>query len=364
VRTCISLLTLLLLTSPALAEEAAPEPSGHFDRDAIVSASNVFRGLAERQGAALGPLERSLGRTDKALAALDMALALVDGAIDQAQHDLWVAKLDERSARFGAEFRVVQQQLDERGLAYEQAFEQALERALAALTPEGGELVECQAAASNDPFALTGPGGQTEKKTCPGEDVSEKIAAAWDGDAELTAALDAIDGEKWPEVTTYEEPQAVLGLGSTAAGTTWIAPQDLVDSLPEGIELVDAITERTDAGRQQLLAARDQLDPKAPDAEATVEAIRAKARGLREWSEARKAEVGGVIWAAVEKSRKKGKKAGWGDVGICVNPEGWGGCAGRDVTEEVADLLVDDKKLAKALGALLEQLGEPDVSVP
>lgn len=364
-RTWTLLLALSLFVSPALAEEAAPEAAGHFDRDAIVSASAVFRGLAERQGKALRPLERDLARTDKALAGLDMALALTEGAIDQAQHELWAARLDERSTRFGSEFGVIQEQLDQRGLAYEQAFEDALQRALAVMAVEGEEVVECTAAAaSNDPFALTGPGGQSAEVKCPGADVSAKLAAAWDADAELTMALDAIDGESWAAVTTYVEPQTPLALGGAAAGATWIHPPDLVDSIPEGIELVDATTERTDEGRQQLIAARDGLDPKAADAEAKVEAIRGKARGLREWSEARKTDVGGVLWAAVDKARRKGKKAGWSDVGVCLNPPDWGGCEGRDVTEEVSDVLVEDKKLSKALQILLENLGRPDVSLP
>lgn len=361
-RTRTVLFALLLLASPALANQVEPEPAGHYDRDAIVGASTLFRGLAERQGAALRPLERNLGRTDKALAGLDMALALTAGAIDQAHHDLWSAKLAERSTRFGGEFQVIQEQLDERGLAYEQAFEAALQRVLMNM-PKGAAMVECSDAAA-DPFALTGPGGQTAREECPREDVSAKIAAAWDADPALIAALDAIDGESWPAVTTYTEPQATLGLGGAAAGATWIWPPDLVDSIPEGIELVDEITARTDAGRQRLLAARDALDPKAEDAEAKVEVIRTRARGLREWSEAHKGDVGAALWATVDKARRKGKKEGWGDVGICLNPQDWGGCEGRDVTEEVAELLLADKKLSKELAGLLGSLGEPDVSLP
>ena len=363
-RTWTIAIALILLCSPALAKEEDPIVAGHFDRDAIVGASTVFRGLAERQATALGPLERDLGSTDQALAGLDMALALTGGAIDQARHDLWVAKLAERSTRFGGEFRVVQQQLDTRGIAYEEAFEAALQRAIGAVVAPGETLEECAAAASNDPFALTGPGGQSAKKECAGPDVSAKLASVWDADAELIAALDAIDGEDWPPVTTYTEPQEPMTLGTTPAGATWIYPPGLVDSIPEGIELIDEITARAGDGRQKLLEARDGLDAKAEGADAKVEAIRARARGLREWSEARKADVGALLWAGVEKSRRKGKKAGWGDVGVCLNPEAWGGCEGRDVTEEVAELLVADKKLAKELGALLDGLGEPDVSLP
>ena len=363
-RTWTPLLVLLLIASPALADQEAPAATGHYDREAIVGASAVFRGLAQRQATALGPLERDLGRTDKALAGLDMALALTEGAVDQAQHELWSAKLDERSTRFGGEFRTIQEGMDVRGLAYEQAFEDALSRAVVAMTAGGEVLEECSAAPGNDPFALTGPGGQSAAKACPGADVSAKIAAAWDDDAELVAALDAIGGESWPVVTTYEEAQAPLDLAGTKTGAVFIYPPELMDSIPEGIQLVDEITARTDAGRQKLLAARDGLDPKAEGADAQVEAIRTRARELREWGEARKGEVGGALWTAVDRARRKGKKDGWSDVGVCLNPGDWAGCEGRDVTEEVAEVLVADKKLAKELAGLLESLGEPDVSLP
>ena len=363
-RTWTPLLALLLFASPALADEAAPAATGHFDRDAVVGASTVFRGLAQRQATALGPLERDLGRTDKALAGLDMALALTVGGVDQAHHELWVAKLDERSTRFGGEFRTIQQGMDVRGMAYEEAFEEALSRAVAAMTLGGEVLEECSATASNDPFALTGPGGQSAAKQCPGADVSAKIAAAWDADVELTAALDLIDGESWPTVSTYKEPQAPLDLGDTKSGAVFIWPPDLMDSIPEGIQLVDEITARTDAGRQQLIAARDALDPEAEDAEAKVQAIRTRARELREWGEARKGDVGAALWVAVDRARRKGKKGGWADVGVCLNPADWAGCEGTDVTDQVAEVLVSDKKLSKELLAILEGLGQPDVSLP
>ena len=365
-RTAFSLAVLLSLVtlSPAPAEAGEPAGPGHFDRDRVVAASAAFRSVAGSSQAALGPLERDLMRTDGALAALDLSIQLTrGGGIERAHHELWDARLVERSNRFGSEFGAFQEQLDGLGVGFEDAFEQALQRAIAGLAAEGFEpVVEC-AAKSNDPFALTGPGGQRSAPTCEGTDLSERISAAWDADEELKAALGAIVGQDWQKVTTYEGSEPPLALAGLDPAGVWLAPSDLVDLLPEAIEVIDDIDRRTQRAREELLGARAGLED-GPELEAQVDAIRTRARETREWSEARKQAVGAVLWDAVERGRKKGKKDGWSSVGICMNPEAWGGCAGKDVTRELIDVLLGDRKLAKELAKLRDTLGAPDVSLP
>jgi len=343
------LLLLLLITSPALAADG-----GSFDRDAVVGASAAFRSVAEAQSAAFGPIERSLEATDRALAEMDLSLALTRGTVDGPQHDLGRALLDERSARFGAEFGEIQTKLDAISAGYETAFEAALSRALATLpgvtecTPTGGVL-----------GGLSGPGSLSARKTpaCPQPDRSADVAAAWDADAELKAALETL-AASWPSITTYSgaEPPQSLGAG---AGS-WVSPAGLAELLPQAIELIDTIERRVEEVRNGLREERAGLDPEAEGALDAAKSIAARARAAREWGEDRKAEVGVILWGALDRNRKRaGKKGGWGDAGACLNPGAWGACTGDDHTDAVTETLTADKKLSKELGKALDGLGRP-----
>lgn len=354
-RLALPIVALLLAPVAALGQDAAAQ--AHFDRDTVVASSSVFRSLSESGAGGFAPIERALMGTDGALAELDLSLALTrGGAVEKAQHDLWTAKLDQRSGLFGAEFQAIQEQLTRQSVGYEEAFEGALQRALAT-TPA----VECKQEAAS-PFDLSGPGGQRKAtKECPGEDVSAKLAAAWDGDETLKAAVAAIATEPWAGVTGYEASEASVGLSGAPASAVTLVPAELLENLPEAIEVLDAISSRAEAAREELLAARAELVADDTDG---AQAIRTRARELREWTEAQKEALGSVLFGGLERSRKKkGKKAGWGDVSACLNPAAWGGCDGEDVTDAVADVLVEDGKLAKELAALRDGLGRPDVSL-
>ncbi len=346
-----------LLAVPALAAEG-----GHFDRDRVVGASAAFRSVSQASTAALEPRERALTSTDQALADLDLSLALSRGAVDGAQHDLWRARLDERSTRFGQEFEALQEQLTGMSVGFEQAFEGALGRALDALATAGGRPQDCAA----PPSLLGGlaqPGGASSKSACPGADRSAEIAAAWDRDPELAAALAAIDPSSFQNVTSYDGAEPPLPCGARAR-PMWVHPAALAEQLPEAIELIDAVDRRAAEARTALREARAGIADDAPDLAARRAAIVERARATRIWSEDRKAAAGATLWGALERNRKKGKKAGWGDASICLNPVGWGGCPGADVTSEVAEALLADKKLARELAAALAALDAPDVSLP
>lgn len=350
---------LCLLATPALADGGT---EGHFERDAVVAASEAFRAVSRASLAALEPRERALTRTDQALADLDLSLAVSRGAVDGAQHDLWTARLDERSARFSQEFEALQQQLDSMGVGYETAFEAALSRALDALAAAGTPAQECEA----KPDLLGGlaqPGGaRASGPRCPGPDLSASVAAAWDRDAELKAALEALDPAGFQDVTLYggEEPALVLGSG---AGPMWIHPAALVEAVPEAIEVVDTIDRRADEARGILRSARADIPADAPDLDRRRTEIVERARGIRAWGGDGKAAVGAALWASLERSRKRGRKAGWSAAGLCLNPAGWAGCPGEDVTSEVAEALLTDKKLRKEMEGLLAGLEAPDVAL-
>lgn len=350
----IRLILLLLIATPALAVADEPAPAGHFDRDAVVAASRLFGAANAVASKALGPQERALSRTDGSLADLDLALALSHGSIDDAQHALWTARLEERSGLFGQEFEALQEQITALGAGYEQAFEAALGRALAALPG----IEECAPTPLTMGGGLAGPGGAPPGRACPGPDRSAEVAKAWDADPELRAFVAEQEAASWQQITTYDASQPVLALDGHP-GPSWLNPADLVQLVPEAIEAIDTVDRKAESARKDLLRERAEIDPEAAEADEQRKAIVLRARALRAWSADRKAEAGALVMAAVARARRKGKKAGWAEVGACLNPAGWGGCVGDEVTDDVAERVSEDKKLIKELDAWRESLPLP-----
>jgi len=397
VRRPLPFVLLALAFAPAAsAQDAEPaeEVRGHYDKEAIPAASSVFKSIGESSARTFEKVEANLQRTDGALAKMDLSVALARGAVDTGAWDLAKAKLDARSDTFAYEFKGIQGRFDQVGVAYEEAFGAALERALAGLTAEKpGAIVECRPKQTSALEALGGgaPGASAKKADpCPGTNFTDEIARRWDGDAELEERLldvvggdlgpliigmgadgpieygGELDGRGWPAITAYEEPDAVLAVQGQG-GATWIHPADLTVAFPELAEALDRINTLAADSRSVLSDAAAAL-PRDPatgnlvqdDATlAKVDTIQNAAKGIRGFTEDKRAEIGALLWAALNKSRKKGKKGGWSDAGICVNPPAFGGCAGTDVTDAVADFLGSDKKLQAALTELMESLEAP-----
>ena len=344
----------------ALAGQALAEPTGHYDPDRIPPASRVFVEVSKASGAAVTPIERRLVQADGALADLAVALGLTAGSVDEARHGLWKARLDERSTRFGIEAEGFQQEVYAMGDGFQKAFEDATTRAVAALE---GEVVPCRAPRRSALGALAGR-DEAPTSTCPGTDHSEAIAAAWDADSILAEAIAPLRDPLKTSVTTYEEKAEVLGLGGNAAGTTWVAPVTLASAIPEAMEILDAIDARAEEARGVLRGAQRSLTKDDPLAEDMVKAIRNRARGIRTWTDEKRSMLGRAVFDALERRRKRdGKKGGWKDVGVCVNPEVWNACDGKDVSEDVAQALLKDKKLVSALDDMLIDLAEPETSL-
>jgi hypothetical protein len=343
-----------------LLPSAAAEPTAHYDPDRLPAASQVFVELSKASTSAVAPIERALVQTDGALADLEVALGLVGGSIDPPQHAVWMARLDERSTRFFGEAEAFQEEVYAIGDAFQTAFEAATARALATIE---GDVAECREPQTS---ALGALAGRTESKpsTCPGDDATAEIAAAWDRDAVLADAIAPLREALKTTVTTYDEEVPVLGLGGAEAGRSWVSPPELTAAVPEAVEILDAIESRADEARAVLRQAKDSLAPDDPIAEDLVKAIRARARGIRTWTADRRGELGAALFEAIDRNRKRaGKKGGWADVGVCVNPDIWSGCSGTNATDAVTEALMKDKKLQKALDRMLVELAEPETSL-
>ena len=350
-----SLLALLLVGLPSAAE--AGDTKGHFDRDRIMSKSSVFVGLNSKQIALVGPLESAMKRMDAALASLDLSVALTEGVVDRAQRDLWKARLDERAGEFSSFFDAFQARFNSDGEAYETIFVGALERAVSGLSEDlGGEVVECSGGAAS-PFALTGPGSSS--KSCPGEDLSAKVAEAWDRDPVLAEELKNLGALSWPTLASYESEEAALvRTGGKAAEPLdgWVTPSALASVIPEAAELFNAISRRAEVARRELVAQSQTVDREAEDAAEQFASIREAAKQLRLTAESAKASLGATLWEALPRASKKDKRLRKKAVGICLNPADWGACAGVDLTATVKEALLADKKLQKSLQKQLAEL--------
>jgi len=351
---------LVLLAAPAAAQDTDTSP--WYDKDTITSSSAAFGGVSSALQKSYLPLERQVSRTDSLLAELDLSLALSSGVVEPAQHKLWTARLNERSGVFGPEFEAVQARIQDLEIEFEGAFQSALDRALAVLASEGIIAVACDAPAPA--LGGIGPGFAGGQGKCAGEDLSPRIAGLWDADATLKADLDAAMARAWPTVSTYQDQALAVVTAGQEPGATWLSAADLAGSVPEVIEYIDAVDRLADIARKDLRRTYQELDRDSEQWKELSETVRARARGIRAFAEASKAKAGSELFAALERARRKGRKAGWDDVVICLNPGGWGGCEGADRSDEVAEAIHADKKLSRALAKLLAALQGPDVSVP
>ncbi len=353
----LSLLPMLLVG--LLASTAVAGPPGHYDKDAITASSQRFAEVAGQLKEGYLPLERELSRTDGLLAELDLNLALSAAQVDPAMHKLWMARLDERSGVFGPEFEAIQMRVSRLEVDFEAAFEAALQRALDQLAAVSERPVVCEANAVGGISAIAPGFSASSPSSCKGDDVSQQLAALWDADEVLKSRLATLTAEPWPKVTGYQESAATVSVGEHPASGQWFSPAHLVAAVPEAIELLDLIDARAAKARSALRARWEELDRGADDFKEQRAAIGASARSIREFTEVSKATLGRELMAAVQRVRRKGRKAGWSDVSVCLNPSGWGACDGRDRSDDVAEQVLSDRKLSRALAKLVAELPEP-----
>jgi len=355
-------LSMIFLLSAAPCSAQSGDNPAFYDKDAITGASEAFKSVAGALEKNYLPLEREISRTDSLLAELDLSLALSNGAVDGAHHKLWTARLNERSAVFGMEFEAMQARIGELEEGFELGFQGALDRALLALSAEGIEPAPCAARPAG--MGGIGPGFAQGSGGCDGEDLSARIAAMWDKDPILKAHLDEVIGKAWPTVTTYNEQSAAVTTSDHVPGSSWLSPAAFAGAIPEAAEYIDTVDRMAETARRELRATYAGLNPESERFKEQSDIVRERARGIRTFTESSKADAGKDLWAAVERARRKGKKAGWSGVVVCLNPSGWGGCEGNDHTDDVAATVNADKKLRKALTAGRTRLESPDVSVP
>lgn len=309
-------MTLLLLSTVAFAADA------YYDPDQVAAGSELFAQLASQMGPWYEDLQNQMTKTSLALEGLDAAALLAANHADDGLGD-YAQGLRKQAAH---QYLQVQRFADVLAEDTETTFGAALDQALAGL---GFEAVVCQPQSG----AMMGPmRGMNSGGSCEGKDVSAALSSAMDQDPGLQAAVAEIQGLDWPGFVVEGAPQSVISLTGTdryvaldAAAKALLQPE--LDALERGLE-------------DQLAPLEDQL---TKGAEGGVAAL-AEAEVFRTAYEAALAAEGDRLLAALTKGLKKEP-----GVGVCANPAALGGCAGTDVTQALLPVLVENKKVQKAL---------------
>lgn len=229
--------------------------------------------------------------------------------------------------QYQRDFAVLQAFVDEQVERFDTAFGSALTRALQA--HPGAQRCERDVPVGR---ALPGMAARTERNPeCKGDDLNETLAAAIDADTQLSAELAALGDTPWPELTVDVQPVPI-------EGGRWISAPAFFRS--QCREALKAIRTADYEARLDFQVAIEQGASKAE-----LEAMVGKARAVDSRTAAhRLAAAAPVLERASKVFEKNAPDAAW-----CPQPKVLGGCTGTEATKELADLLLADKKLVKAL---------------
>jgi hypothetical protein len=309
------------LLAPLLVGAALAQPVGHYHPDDVAARSKVFVAAAEKMGPAFEQAQQDLGALGRGLQALEVGTNLLGARVPAGFGD-WA---DTQRRTVTGQYLRVQKHVDLVQEDFGGVFGGALERALAA---QGGALKECTKG-SGVQALMRRPGAG-----CPGEDRNGALARALDGDAQLKADVAEILDIPFPEIGV--EPRAWAAVPITGTGR-WVSAAALAKAH------AGPVLERESAALEARLAPLEGRIA-AGDAAAVAEAAEARAA-----YEAALAAAGATLLDAAAKALEK---AGAGDVGVCPNAAGFGGCEGADATKEVLRILAADKRFTKAAAGL------------
>ncbi len=247
---------------------------------------------------------------DKQLVALQLGVSLTRGSVPDELHATWDNQVTTRRDTLVKEITAGMLHWLAVLRGSTEFFNTALPAAVAQVEERGtSRLVLCEAT------------------PCPGTNLSRKVAIALDDDGALERDLDRIAKEAWPTVTGYRMVKS--------------------EAMPFG-----KFKTKHDPGLSVPHVSADTLAAAVPEVARALGAAEVATMGKPEALDAARQKIGLVLWEAVDRARKKGRRAGWFEVQICVNPGMWGGCGRHNVTDKVVDVLVEDAKLIDAMDAL------------
>lgn len=299
---------------------------GHWHPSDLAPLSQQFLRLNE---GALGPFEDRSRKSSQMATALDNYRSALD-ILGPLASDDERQRLSDLKTQFGRDQAKVEAFANTLVMDVDETFLSAVERALSKME---GEVQKC---AKEIPAGTQVPGLRPRMEPnpdCTGADLNPALAKLLDEDPELLASVDDILSLKWPDVSIPTEPQAAVG---TPADWSLVWPLFLKGT-PRALR---AISDADESARLPFQAALEN-DP----SEEEMQRLLGEAQTLDTETSARRAELAAPILAAANKSLDKASQP----VAWCANPKLLGGCTGNDVTSDIVNWLLEDKKVAKAL---------------
>ncbi len=289
----------------------ADAPPSWWTEDGITRNSALFGRAQARDAKAYEVAQKALDGAKRAVGSLELADALM---APDAARATYLTGVDRQ---LSVQFLRLQKHADQLGEDYSRMFGAAVERALPVVSA-GATVTECTQIGKMEAMLGRGP-------RCDGTDISGKVAAAIDQDAELKRQVEDLLTIDWPAIALQGAPQTPVALTGTERTVDAAALARLVAG--EQLRLLD---ETREAAIEELGEALGSPDPsvKGP-AVAKGEEIRTTWRkGV--------AAVGTRLWPDVKKKLEKAaKKGGPAKVALCANPVALGGCGVPDATAEV-----------------------------
>ncbi len=306
----------MLLLSLSLAQ------TGWYNPDAVAGSSETFKRFSDAVQPKSEDMESSLARASLAIQELDLGVTLLG---DRSPSEL-VAYRDELRKQYAHQGLEAQSFSDWFQDTSSSVFMQALDFAVEDL--EDWEVSEC-APRSGGIAGMTGPSSMGGGVKCEGEDLSELLGTALDGNKDLNGVVDQLLSETWPTVKLSGQQWAPVALSGTQ-GYLRVAP--LAEAL---------IGDRLDALATELDRALGPLERELESGDA--ERALKDADKLRRAYEKDLAAEGDRLFDALEKVTRD-----W-ELGLCANPPDLGGCSGEDRTKALVPELAQNKKVLKAL---------------
>lgn len=310
---------LLAVAATALAAEPA-----YYHPDDISQKSVLFKENSERTQRRFEEMQARLQSTSAALASLDRNVAILGPAAPKSFRE-WSAETRKQA---NGQFLALQGFVDTLTLDYSSVFEASLERALPVVGKDL-ELKKCRARSL--------PG--MSRSTCKGREINQELALALDKDVLLARALAEIQIMEWPGFEIQPMAQAPEPITGSAA---FINMDPLVELFFDS--RVKAIT-------AAHADAFDDLDAslESDDSSARTQAL-ARAGQERTLYEQDLSELGVQLRVGLQKALPRVARRGeWKEIGLCGNPKALGACQGRDLTEDLLPLLLEERTFVKAM---------------
>lgn len=317
-----------------IAASFAAEPGFYHPAD-VAAVSEAFAEVNGPAAEGYHALSAAARTAASSLNHYEEALDLLGDAAPDAERE----RHAELTTRFHRDFAVAQDfaaaVLDDT----ETSFAVGLESALSNLEPSPAVCEKPTSATSVTSTGMRIPGRAGQTSTCEGTDLNPTIAADIDSNQAVRTATAEIASRKWPDLKLDAQPQPPSGW---ADATGWLdlrrlfmkgAPDRLAQIIEDDedsrAEFEEAITDgSTREERLELVAA--------------AQALTARTAGAR-------SALAAPVLTALEGWNAKRDKKGHSTVSLCANPVELGGCVGTDLTLEVLEVLLADKKVRKAL---------------